>query len=75
MAEFNCRLDGFDAKTMDFVAKMEEFRCRNVELAGWMASQVVGRVVGLFAVYLELRLMPKFCGCGWNAAEKLPKCG
>ena len=40
-----------------------------------MASQVVGRVVGLFAVYLELRLMPEFCGCGWNAAETLPKCG
>ena len=40
-----------------------------------MASQVVGRVVGLFTVGLEPRLMPKFCGCSWNAAKTLPKCG
>ena len=40
-----------------------------------MASQVVGQVVGLFTVALEPRLMLKFCGCSWNAAEMLPKCG
>ena len=40
-----------------------------------MASQVVGRVVGLFTVGLEPGLMPKFCICGWNAAQTLPKCG